>query len=97
MNIEQFKLEITDQVQSVQLPKDCWILDFNIWHGRLHMNAVITNLGDEENTRSFLVARDIRTYDINIDDLMYLGSCISVISNTKYFIFEIDPNENFPS
>jgi hypothetical protein len=97
MNIKRFKLEITNQIQTVRLPKDCWILDFDILYGKLHMNAVTTNLSDEENTRSFLVARDVLTYDINVDDLMYLGSCISVINNKKYFIFEIAPNENFPS
>lgn len=98
MKIKSFvALENKPVKQTIKLPQ-CWILNFRFIANKIQINAVVENDKLELKNRDFFVVelahmhQFTREYDINIDDLMYMGDCDT--PKSQIFIFEVLPKDD---
>ena len=86
-------------IMSIETPEDGWVLDFDYELHNIYAN-IITNGGKLKKKNIYVTQlicgiEEVNiSEDIDLDDLIFLGSCVNQINRDKYFIFGVSPREN---
>ena len=95
MKIKRYQIPREKIPFKVDLPSDGWIVDFSFIDNVVYAEIVVKDDEPELVTKELFVANAVqfksetKEYDVNIDDLMLLGTCGD--STVKFFIFEVAP------